>query len=138
VQSIKPKDRELLGGSITINIVCLVRDENDRLAASTQQLCNFCVSRVRTSGCIHQEQNQVGSINRDARLILHPNLNWIAYGGLHAPRVDYAEALPIPLNDADESVTGRTSAILNNSPSLANKAIEECALANVRSPDERN
>jgi hypothetical protein len=69
---------------------------------------------------------------------LHPNLNRIANSGLHAARVHHAKAHPIPFDNTDESIAGRTGAILNDRTALTNKAIEEGALPYVRSPNERH
>jgi hypothetical protein len=68
---------------------------------------------------------------------LHPNLNRIANGGLHAARVHHTKAHPIPFDDADKSIARRTGAILNDCTALTNEAIEEGALPYVRSPNER-
>jgi hypothetical protein len=138
MQAIKPQDRELLRGAITFNIVGFVRDKDDRLPAATKQLRHLGVTRVWTSCCVNKEQDQVGSVYRDARLVLHPNLDRIANGGLHAARVHHTKAHPIPFDDTDESIAGRTGAILNDRTALANEAIEEGALPYVRSPNERH
>ena len=138
VESIKPKDGELLSGAIAFNVVRLIRNQDDRLTAAAQQLRNLRVARVRTGGCINEEKDQVGGINRDARLILHSNLNRIANRGLHAPRINHAEAHPIPLNDADQSIAGRASAIFNDRTSFTNKSIEQGALSDIRATDQRH
>jgi hypothetical protein len=138
VESIKPKDGELLSGAIAFNVVRLIRNQDDRLTAAAQQLRNLGVARVRTGGCINEEKDQVGGINRDARLILHSNLNRIANRGLHAPRINHAEAHPIPLNDADQSIAGRASAIFNDRTSFTNKSIEQGALSDIRATDQRH
>jgi hypothetical protein len=138
MQAIKPKDGELLRGAITFNVVGFVRYKDDRLAAPAQQLRHLGVAGVRASRCVNKEQDQVGSVYRDARLVLHPNLDWIANGGLHAARVHHTKAHPIPFDDTDEPIARRTGAILNDRTALANEAIEEGALPYVRSPNQRH
>jgi hypothetical protein len=138
MKAIKSKDGELLRGAITLNVVGFVRHKDDRLAAATQQLCHLGITRVRASSCVNKEQDQVGGAYRDARLILHPNLDRITNGGLHASCVHHAKAHPIPFDNTDESIAGRTGAILNDRTALTNKAIEEGALPYVRSPNERH
>jgi hypothetical protein len=138
VESVKPENGELLGGAIAFNVVGFVGDKDDRLTAAAQQLRHLGVARVRTSGCIYKEQDQVGGINCDARLVLDPNLNRIADRGLHAPCVDHTEAHPIPLNDADQAIASGAGTIFNDCTSLANEAIEEGALPNVWSPNQRH
>jgi hypothetical protein len=138
MEAIESKDGELLRGAITFNVVGFVRHKDDRLAAATKQLRHLGVTRVWTSCCVNNEQDQVGGINSDARLVLHANLNRIANSGLHAARVHHTKAHPIPLNDADQPIAGGTRAILNDRTALTNEAIEEGALPNVRSPNERH
>jgi hypothetical protein len=138
MKAIKPQDGELLRGAITLNVVGFVRHKDDRLATASQQLRHLGVAGVRASGCVNKEQDQVGSVYRDARLVLHPNLDRIANGGLHAARVHHTKAHPIPFDDTDESIARRTGAILNDRTALANEAIEEGALPDVRSPNEGN
>jgi len=138
MEAIESKDGELLRGAITFNVVGFVRHKDDRLAAATKQLRHLGVARVWASRCVNKEQDQVSGVDSNSRLILHPNLNRIANGGLHAARVHHTKAHPIPFNDADESIARRTGAILNDRTALANEAIEEGALPDVRSPNERN
>jgi len=138
MKAIKPQNGELLRGAITLNIVGFVRHKDDRLAAPAQQLRHFGVARVRASCGVNKEQDQVGGVNSDARLILHPNLNRIANGGLHAARVHHTKAHSIPLNDADQPIAGGTGTILYDCTALANEAIEEGALPDVGSPNERH
>jgi hypothetical protein len=138
MKAIKSKDGELLRGAITLNVVGFVRHKDDRLAAASQQLRHLRVTRVWASRCVHKEQDQVGSVYGNARLVLHPNLNRIANSGLHTARVHHTKAHPIPFNDADESIAGRTGAILNDRTALTNEAIEEGALPYVRSPNQRH
>jgi hypothetical protein len=138
MQAIKPEDRELLGGAIAFNVVGFIRHKDDRLAAAAQQLRHLGVTRVRASCRIYKEQDQVGSVYRDARLVLHPNLDRITDGGLHASCIHHTKAHPIPFDNTDEPIAGRTGAILNNSTPLTNETIEEGALPYVRTPDERN
>jgi hypothetical protein len=138
MKAIKSKDGKLLGGAVALNVVGFVRYEDDRLAAATKQLRHLGIARVRASRCVDKKQDQVGSINGDARLVLHPDLNRVANGGLHAARIHHTKAHPIPFDDTDESIARRTGAILNDRTALANEAIEEGALPYVRSPNERN
>ena len=138
MKAIKSKDGELLRGAITLNVVGFVRHKDDGLTAATKQLRYLGVARIRTSRCINKEQDQVGGAYRDARLILDPNLDRITDGGLHASCVHHTETHPIPFDDTDESIAGRTGAILNDRTALTNKAIEEGALPYVRSPNERH
>jgi hypothetical protein len=138
MEAIESKDGELLRGAITFNVVGFVRHKDDRLATASQQLRYFGVARVWASCGVNKEQDQVGGINRDARLVLHPNLNRVTYGGLHAARVHHTKAHPIPFDNADESIARRAGAILNDRTALTNEAIEEGALPNVRSPNERH
>jgi hypothetical protein len=138
MEAIESKDGELLRGAITFNVVGFVRHKDDRLAAATKQLRHLGVTRVWASRCVNKEQDQVGSVYGNARLVLHPNLDRIANGGLHAARIHHTKAHPIPLNDADQSIARRTGAILNDRTALANEAIEEGALPDVRSPNEGN
>jgi hypothetical protein len=67
---------------------------------------------------------------------LHPNFNWIANGGLHATGVDDTKAHPIPFDNADQSIAGRSGAIFYDGTSLTNKPIEEGAFANVWTSNE--
>ena len=136
VKAIKPQDGELLGGAVTLNVVGFVCHKDDRLPATTKQLRHLSVARVRASCRVNKEQNQVGSVNRNARLVLYPNLNRIANSGLHAARVHHTKAHPVPLNDTDQPIAGSTGAILNHRTTLTNETIEEGALPNVRSPDQ--
>jgi hypothetical protein len=138
MKAIKSKDGELLRGAITFNVVGFVRYEDDRLAAATQQLRHLGVARVRASRCVNKEQDQVGSVYGNARLILHPNLNRVTNGGLHAARIHHTKAHPVPFDDTDESIARRTGAILNDRTALTNEAIEEGALPYIRSPNERH
>jgi hypothetical protein len=138
MKAIKPEDRKLLCGAIAFNVVSFVRHKDDRLAAATQQLCHLGVTRVRASRCVHKEQDQVGGAYRDARLVLHPNLNRITDGGLHASCVHHTETDPIPFDDTDESIAGGTGAVFNDGTALTNEAIEEGALPNVWSPNQRH
>jgi len=138
MKAIKSKDGELLRGAITLNVVGFVRHKDDRLAAATKQLRHLGVTRVWTSCCVNNEQDQVGGINSDARLVLHPNLDRITNGGLHATGVHHTKAHSIPFDDTDESIARCTGAILNDCTALTNEAIEESALPYVRSPNERH
>jgi hypothetical protein len=138
MKPIKPEDRELLCGAIAFNVVSFVRHKDDRLAAATKQLCHLGITRVRASRCVNKEQDQVGGAYRDARLILHPNLDRITNGGLHASCVHHTETHPVPFDDTDESIAGRTGAVFNDGTALTNEAIEEGALPNVWSPNQRH
>jgi hypothetical protein len=137
MEAIESKDGELLRGAITFNVVGFVRHKDDRLAAATKQLRHLGVTRVWTSCCVNNEQDQVGGINSDARLVLHPNLNRVTYGGLHAARVHHTKAHSIPLNDADQPIAGGARTIFDDRAALTNEAIKEGALPYIRSPDER-
>jgi hypothetical protein len=138
MKAIKPQNGELLRGAITLNVVGFVRHKDDRLATASQQLRHFGVAGVRASCGVNEEQDQVGGVNSDARLILHPNLNRIANGGLHAARVHHTKAHSIPLNDADQPIAGGTGAILYDCTALTNEAVKEGALPYIWSPNQRD
>jgi len=55
---------------------------------------------------------------------------------LHATGVDNTKAHPIPFDDADKSIAGRTGAVFNDGTSLSNESVEEGALANVWTSNE--
>jgi hypothetical protein len=137
MKAIKSKDGELLRGAITLNVVGFVRHKDDRLPATTKQLRHLGVARVRASCGINKEQDQVSSIDGNARLVLYPNLNRIPNSGLHAARVHHTKAHPIPFDDADQPIAGGAGTIFDDRAALTNEAIEEGALPYVRSPNER-
>jgi hypothetical protein len=110
--------------TLAINIVRLIRGEEDRLPTLAKQLSYLGVARVWAGRSIYHQDDEVRVGYGHARLILYCNVNDVALRRLHPPRVNESETETVPVSDCDQSIARSAGAILYNGTALSNEAIE--------------
>jgi hypothetical protein len=138
VDAIKAECRKLMSGTLTVNVVSLICNENDGFTATAEKLRHLCIGRVRPRRCINDKQDHIGRGDGNPRLVLHRNVNHIAMCGLDPSCVNEPEALPVPICLCDEAIARGASSILNNCTAVADDSVKERALTYIRPTDERN
>jgi hypothetical protein len=138
INRIKAERGKLVRGTLAINVVCLIRGEEDRLPALAQQQRHLGIAWVWASCSIHNQDDEIGVRYCHPRLILYRNVNHVALRRLHPTSVDEAEAEAVPVGDRDQSIACCPRAILHHGAALANESIEERTLPNVRPTDQRD
>jgi hypothetical protein len=94
------------------------------------------VQRRQPGVRVDHEQDEVGLLDRDARLVLDPLLDVRARLELEAAGVDEGEAAPIPLRRAVHPVARRPGHVLDDREARADEPVEERALPDVRATDD--
>ena len=136
VDGVETERGKLMRCPFPVDVVRLVRDQQDRLAALANQPGNLGIARIRARRRIDHEEDEVRVGDRHLRLVLDGDIDHTALRGLHAAGVDDPKAHSIPIRDRDQAVAGCSGSILHHRPTLAHNAVEEGALPDVRSTDQ--
>jgi hypothetical protein len=94
------------------------------------------VGRRRPGRGIDQQEDHVGLLDGQPGLLLDALLDGVARVLLEAAGVDDDEAPAVPLGHVVQPVARRSRAILDDRHALADDAVEERALADVRPADD--
>jgi hypothetical protein len=127
---------ELCGLRLAAVVIDLVDHQDDRLAGAPQPIGQLMVERRDARRHVDQEQDQVRLLDRNPRLDLHPLLDVAARLELEATGIDHGEVPAAPVGLAVGAVAGRARHVLDDHHALADEAVEERGLADVRTADD--
>ena len=118
-------------------VVGLVDDQDDRASSHRSQELVRLLSPGRQAGRrVDQEEDDVRLADGQPGLLLDLLLDGVPGATLEAAGVDDHEASVVPLGGGVEAVARRPRPILDDGRALADDAVEERALADVRAADD--
>ncbi len=136
---------ELAGQHLPATAVGLVRDHQHGGPRLSQQLGDIAVDGRQSFSHIEHKQHQVGFVDGEPALLLHPapqlalRRNLVAIFAEHQPRrVDNDELAAAPLALGVEPVARQPRHRVDDGATLPQDPIEESGLANVRAADDRH
>ena len=128
----RPERRSL---NLRCGVISLVRDEEDRLVRTAQNLHNGLVGIGRPDTRINNEHHGIGIV--DGTLCLSSDLRGHApYLALPATRVDEHESLAVPLTLVGDPVAGHSRHIFDDRFAAPNDSVNEGGLPDIRSADD--
>src|SRR4029079_43442 len=117
-------------------IVNLVRDEHPRLLCVAQQFGDVVIARVDADARVDDEENQIRFADRFIDLTADLDVHWRAWIVGDAAGVKEPEITPGPIGLREVPITRGTGFLGHDGAVVADDAIEERRLADVRPADE--
>ena len=117
-------------------VVALVDDEDHRRLCAAQAIGDLVVERREPGMRVDDEEDQIGLLDRHARLVLHALLDARPRLELEASRVDDGEGAAVPLRGAVDTVAGRAGDVGDDRGASADEPVEERALPDIWAPDD--
>ncbi len=114
----------------------LVGDHDHRLAGAAHQIGEGVVGRQQPGARVDHEQHRVGGCDRGRGLRLHPAGEACGRGLVEAGGVDHREGEIAELRAALAAVAGDAGLVVDQRETLADQAIEQRRLADVRPSDD--
>ena len=117
--------------------VDLVDERNDRLAGALEHHGDVDVLGSKTALAVNHEQDDICHIDGDLRLRLHLGQKHIVGFRLDTAGIDDGQRTAVPLDFVYDAVTGHAGDILDDGHACTRQFIEQGALADVRTSDNR-
>ncbi len=133
-----PVAMELRGVVLAPLAVRLVRGDHHRYACAPQELRRLLVGRRLARRGVDHEQDQVRLVDRQACLFLDLRLDRVARAAFEPAGVHDDEPASVPLGLAVQPVPRGPRTVLDDRGPLPDDAVEERALADVGSSDDRD
>ncbi len=127
---------ELGGFQLELVVVGLVGGDEDRSLGRSKDVRGFVVRGGHSDDRVGHEDDDVRLGDGQSGLLLDSLLDGIAGMDLEAARVHDDEAAAVPLAVAVDAVAGRAGAVLHDGGAAADYAVEQGALADVRTADD--
>ena len=121
---------------LALLVVGLVRGHEHGRLGRSKQVRGFEVGRRQAGDRVDDEHDEVCFADGQPSLLLDPLFDRIAGMDLEAARVNDDEAAPVPVGVAVDAVSGRSGTVLDDRSAVADNAVEQGALADVRAPDD--
>lgn len=99
---------------LTVKVIYLVDNEYNRLAASSQHVCHFCIRIYKSLTDVCDEDDDICGINGDLRLVSHLGENDIFGFRLNTAGVYQRKFVVQPLHVGINTVTGYTRCVFYN------------------------
>ena len=129
---------ELVRVEVAVGMVGLVHDHEDRAGEAPELAGEVLVVGVDPIHRVGEEQHHVGLGEGDVGLDADLLGQGIALVEDDAAGVDHLVALAVPLGGGVETVAGDAGLVLDHREALLDDAVEEGALADVRSTDDHH
>ena len=129
---------ELARGGLELRRLALVSRDHDRLTGLEQPSADRLVEGRHAGAGVHQEQDQVGVVDREIDLDIDVSIEGVAGPAEPAHVADFDRASVLDRNDRREPIAGRARGRLFDREPLTHKAIEEGRLAHVRATHDRH
>ena len=129
---------ELIRGGVVLRVVDLVGDHDDRLVRAAEDRRDFLVARRHAKPCVHDEEDEVGLLDRSLRLLRDVACEGRRISHVDAPSVDEDEALPRPLAHDLLTVARHPGSLEDDRLAGRGQPVDERGLADVREADDRD
>ena len=134
----EPELVELRGLRLAAPRVRLVRDEDDRLAAATEQVGHVVLDRQDAAQRVDDEEDHIGLCDRGLGLATHRRLDLPGLWIIKAAGVDERELAPAPVRGRVDAIAGRARDVFDDRDALADESIEQGGLSDVWTSDDRD
>ena len=122
----------------TAHAVAFVGRQHNRLAALLEHDRNVAVRSGQPRAHVAEEHDHVRRVDCDLRLQFHLRKDHVVGFRLDSARVDQNQFSAAPFGFAVNAVAGHAGRILHDGAPLADEFIEQRALADIRSADNRD
>ncbi len=129
---------EVLRRRMHLRRIDLVHGEEHRLAAADQQPRQLHIRARQLRPPVHHHHNRVRFLKRHLRLPKDLTRNQCLIVRHHAARIDQPNLASRPLHLAIDPVARNPRLIADDRPPRPSQPVEQCTLAYVRSPADRN
>ena len=99
---------------LTVKVVYLIHDEDNRLAASSEHISYFCIGIYKALTDVSDEDDDICGINGDLRLVSHLGENDIFGFRLNTAGIYQRKFVVQPLHVGINTVTGYTRCVFYN------------------------
>src|SRR5829696_8496606 len=134
----EPQGERVVGAGRPGAALGFVGDEHHRLAGAAHELDEGLIRRQHPGARVHQEEDDVRLGDRRLCLVAHAGEERALLGLLEAGGVDDAEAQGAEPRVALAAVAGDARAVVDERELLADEAVEQGRLADVRPADDGN
>ena len=129
---------ELVNRVVHADVINLVDNQNDRLAALAQHDGDFLVVGSHACAPIRKEEDDVAGFDGDFRLTAHLLEHDVVGFGFDTAGIDQGELVVEPFAVRVDAVAGYAGRILDNGDALLGDLVKESRFADVRSADDGN
>ena len=119
-------------------VVDLVREHEHGLPGEAKDLGQLLVAGHHAGAGVGDEQDEVGLLDREARLVDDRAGHLVLAHDVDAAGVDQQELLAGPLADELLAVAGGAARLVDDSRSARGQPVDQRRLADVREPDDRH
>ena len=99
---------------LTVKVIYLVDNEYNRLAASSQHVCHFCIRIYKSLTDVCDKDDHICGVNGNLRLVSHLRKNDVFGFRLNTTGIYQCEFVIQPLYVGIDAVTGYTRCVFYN------------------------